>query len=214
MTTVLSEPPQGFVLEDVSWEYYDRTLRELEARHQHVRVTYDDGRMEFMTIGDEHERAKKTIARLIEAYALERDIPITGLGSVTCRRKKLRKGLEPDECYYVVTPAPPIDRSQLDLNKYPPPDLAVEVDITSGSIPRQPIYAALGVREVWRFDGQQIIPMQLTPEGDYRPAEASSRLPELPMSELNRCLQIGLHQSQHEAVKALRDWVRGGGSRT
>lgn len=213
MSTLLSTPPQSFVLEDVSWEYYDRTLRELEARHQHVRVTYDDGRMEFKTLGDEHERTKKTVARLIELYALEQDIPITGLGSITCRRKKLRKGLEPDECYYVNTPAPPMTRKELDLNKYPPPDLAVEIDITQGSIERQPIYEALRVREIWRFDGQRLSVLLRAEQGGYQSSDHSVAFPDLSLEQFNQFVSMAITGTQHEAVRAFRDWLRQNASR-
>src|SRR5581483_8553560 len=112
---------QQLVFERVSWDYYDRTVRELEGSRQ--RVTYCQGRMEIMSPSNRHEGGKKHIARLLEVYALERDIPITGLGSVTCQRKDLQLGLEPDECYYVSTPPPPEEPVPLDLSRLPPPDL-------------------------------------------------------------------------------------------
>src|SRR3954452_18636163 len=98
---------ERFLLDGVTWDYYDRTLRELERQRRRVRVTYDRGRLEFMTLTQLHEFIKKTIARLIETYSVERGIPATGLGSLTCRREDLDRGLEPDECYYVATPPPP-----------------------------------------------------------------------------------------------------------
>lgn len=206
-TTTSPASPSSFVHEGVSWDYYDHTLRELEATGRHVRVTYDDGRMELMTLGDLHEMVKATIGRLIETYALERDIPIVPKGSITCRRKSLGKGLEPDESYYVNTPMPPLSRGGLDLNKYPPPDLAIEVDISESSIDREPIYAALGVREIWRYDGERLSPLHRTAEGVYIPADHSLAFPDLPMEVLNRFLKMAL--SDHaQAVKAFRDWVR------
>lgn len=141
MSTVSVPRGERFLLYGVSWDYYDRTLRELEGQHRRIRVTYDRGRLEFMTLTHLHEFIKKTIGRLIETYSLDRGIPATGLGSLACRREDLDRGLEPDECYYVGRP---------------PPDLAVEVDITVSSVPRQPIYAALGVPEVWRYDGRAV----------------------------------------------------------
>ncbi len=208
MTTFVSSPIQQFVLEGVSWELYDHTLREIEASHQRVNVTYDDGRMEMMTMGGNHERVKKAIARLLELYSLEKDIPITGYGSVTCRRKRLRKGAEPDECYYVQTPPPPGGQEQLDLNKYPPPDLVIEVDITRGSIEREPIYAALGVREIWRYEVGRIVPMHLQ-AGRYESAQGSLAFPELDIEQFNRFLTMALEKSQHEAAKAMRKWLTG-----
>lgn len=208
MSTLMSRPPQKFVMEDVSWAYYDRTLRERDARGSHLRVTYDDGRMELVTTGSRHEQVKKAIARLLEMYSVEMDIPITGLGEVTCRLKRIRKGLEPDECYYITSPVPSMSDKGLDLSKYPPPDLAVEVDITSLSIPRQPIYAALGVPEIWRYRGGEVAVLIRGEAGKYQPAERSLAFPGLPMKQFNRFLKMALTRSQHEAAKALRDWVR------
>ena len=208
MTAVAAQPVQRFVFPDASWDFYTSTLYELEAQGLHTRVTYDDGWMELMTTGDNHERAKKVIARLIEQYSLEMDIPALGLGQITCRRKDLRKGLEPDECYYVRTEPPPMSQGELDLLTYPPPDLAVEVEITRGSIPRQPIYAALGVDEIWRFDGERLTVLHRTPDGRYEPHEKSLAFPELCIDQLNRFIRQALTGNQHEAIKAFRDWVR------
>src|SRR5437016_3982755 len=107
ITQTFPTPESGtsIVLDDVTWEDYEKLLAEIgEGR---TRVTFDSGRMELMSPSPRHDDVKKITARLIETYALECDIPITGWGSTTFRRKDLRKGLEPDECYYVSTPAPP-----------------------------------------------------------------------------------------------------------
>ncbi len=209
--TVASPPPaeQRFLFEGVSWAYYDHTLRELEnAGRRAVRVTYDRGRMEIMTTGARHEQLKRIVGRLIETYAVERDIPITGIGSVTCRREDLDRGLEPDECYYVTSPPPPVEDLSLDLMAYAPPDLAIEVDATRSSIARQPIYAALGVPEVWRFDGRRVAVLHRHPDGRYEPAERSLAFPGLPMDQFNRFLAMALTAGQHEAARAMRDWAK------
>src|SRR5689334_5933647 len=91
-----------FLFEDVTWEFYEQTLEQLERAGQHARVTYDEGRMEMMTTTGWHEDIKKCAARLLETYSIVRDIPIRGIGSLTCKRRDRRKGLEPDECYYIV----------------------------------------------------------------------------------------------------------------
>ena len=210
MTTMMppSESARSFVMEDVSWDYYDHTLREIEAAGRHVRVTFDEGRMELMTLGDKHEWTKKVIARLIETYALEVDVAIFPKGSVTCRRKSLGKGLEPDESYYVSTPMPPISRGGLNLNKYPPPDLAIEVGITASSIEREPIYAALGIRELWRYDGDRVTSLHRSAEGTYIAADHSIAFPDLPMDVFNQFLKLALGESHAHAVKAFRDWAR------
>lgn len=207
----LADPPaqQRFLFEGVSWAYYDQTLRELEnAGRRAVRVTYDRGRMEIMTTGTRHEHIKTTLGRLIETYATERDIPITGAGSVTCRREDLDRGLEPDECYYVTSVPPPVEQILLDLTVDAPPDLAVEVEVTRSSIPRQPIYGALGVPEVWRFDGRRIAILHRRPDGQYEPAERSLAFPSLPIDRFNEFLAMALTIGQHDGVRAMRDWAR------
>lgn len=98
-----------------------------------------------------HERAKKLIGRLIEALSLERNIPISSLGSTTWKRQDLLKGLEPDECYFIQSERLVHGRFDLDLSKDPPPDLAVEMDITNHPMDRLAIHAALGVGEVWHY---------------------------------------------------------------
>ena len=200
------EPEQHLLLDDVSWAYYDQTLRELDGRH--LRITFDQGRLEIMTVGDIHERVKTSAGRLLELYSLERDIPITGLGSITCRREDLQKGLEPDECYYVNRAAPPPTEGELDLHQYEAPDLAIEVDVTSSSIPREPIYAALNVLEVWRFDGSQIAVLRRQSTGKYLASADSAIFPDLPMDIFNRFLRLAIEGSQHKAAVAFRDWLR------
>lgn len=205
VATESSSPPrQQLLLRSVGWEYYEKTLHELES--QHLRITYDRGRMEIMSPSTRHERVKRLIGSLIECYGLERDIWFLALGSVTCRRQDLECGLEPDECYYVTHH--PANQDQLDLTRDPPPDLAVEIDITSSSIPRQPIYGALGVPEVWRFDGQRVNVLLRRADGSYEASDHSLAFPRLDMQSLNRFLAMGVAGDQHTAVKAFRDWLR------
>ena len=201
-------PLEHVLLENVSWDYYEQTLHELDETHIHA--TYDQGRMEIMTLGDRHEIAKKNIARLLEIYAYEKRIPLTGAGSVTCRRKDLKRGVEPDECYYVHTPPPAGTDIQLNLSVYGPPDLVIEVDVTSLSIPRRPIYAALGVAELWHFDGEHLTSLHLQADSTYKPAERSVAFPELPMEQMLRFLRLAYEESQDAAVRALGEWIRAG----
>jgi len=200
------------VFHGVSWEEYSRTLQELEAVGSNAHVTFDNGEMEIMTNGDLHERAKTALGRLLETYALEADIPITGLGQITCRREDLLKGLDPDECYYVTTPVPPKPQGSepLDLHAYPPPDLAIEIEVSQSSVPKQPIYAGLGIAEVWRYDGKQLMLLHLTADGKYASVGHSNAFPALPVDRLRQFLDLALNTSQHAAAKAIRDWVRSG----
>ncbi len=203
------EPQLRSVVMDVSWDYYSRTLEEL-GPSRGFRITFDQGRMEIVTTSNMHERIKKVIARLLEMYAAEADIRIVADGTLTLRREALKRGLEPDECYYVQTPAPPASEGEFDLSIHPPPDLAIEVDISRGSISKMPIYSALKVREVWRYKVGRLVPMHLNNSGDYVVAKGSLAFPTLDMGQFNKFVKLAVEEDVHEAIKALRKWVRSG----
>jgi Uma2 family endonuclease len=204
------EPGQQIYFQNVSWDYYTRTLRAIEDAGYHYRVTFDRGRMEIMTTGALHEMIKKIIARLAERYGDEMNIPVNGLGQVTCRREDLQKGLEPDECFYITTPYPPAPSGgeEMDLAKHPAPDVAIEVDISRGSISKHSIYAALGVKEIWQFDGKRVAPFQRQPDGRYVRAERSEFLPDLSFEDLNRFVAMVHTKSPHEISAAFVAWLR------
>jgi Uma2 family endonuclease len=203
------EPELHSVVMDVSWDYYTRTLEEL-GPSRGFRITFDQGRMEIVRTSNLHERIKTIIARLLEMYAAEADISIVGDGTLTLRREVLNRGLEPDECYYVQTPAPPATEGEFDLSANPPPDLAIEVEISRGSISKMPIYGFLKVREVWRYKAGRVVPMHLTSSGEYRIAKASLASPDLDMVQFNKFLKQAVDETVHDAIKALRKWVRQG----
>ena len=205
----LAPPPSSHrvVLHGVSWSLYQQMLAEVGDGH--LRLTYDRGSLEIMSPSDLHEKVKTVTARLIEAYADAVDIVVEGLGSTTFLREDALRGLEPDECYYVAHAAAVIGKTELDLTIDPPPDLAIEVDISPPSVQRQPIYATLGVPEIWRYDGRRLTSLHRTEQGEYIAAERSLSFPDLPMDELNRFIQIGLTSGQSAAVRALRDWLKG-----
>lgn len=203
-----TEPIEPVLLEGVSWELYEEFLEELDRAKRRVRVTYDDGRMELMTVTNRHEQNKKLLARLVEMYGFEMELDVTGVGSVTLKKPR-RKGLEPDECYYVQTPPPGIDVMALDLKQYPPPDLGIEIDISRSSIPRQPVYAFIAVPEVWRFDGERVSFLHRRNDGEYFVATSSLAFRKLTSDDINRFIGMSSRMSQSAVVRAFRDWLRG-----
>jgi Uma2 family endonuclease len=215
MSRVLTHPPrisldgvQHFVLEDASWALYETLLKEVGSHP--VRMTYDDGRLEMMSPLAEHEGSKRLIGRMIEMLTLMRDMPMKSLGSTTFRRKDRRKGVEPDECYYFKNEAKVRGRKRVDLKKDPPPDLVVEVDIAHGSIPREPIYAAFGVPEIWRFNGVRLQCLHL--EGDrYAARKMSLAFPFLEPARLERFIDKLSHQEETSIIKEFIAWVRKNG---
>jgi Uma2 family endonuclease len=198
---------QHLVLEGVSWEFYEHLLR--EAGDEGIRVTYDEGSIEIMSPLPKHEKWIERIARLIDVMAYERDIVIECLGSTTFRKKQRRKGLEPDKCFYVRHAAEAREMEEaFDPAVNPPPDLAIEVDITRRSIPREPIYAALGVPELWRLDKSELVVRVLNGD-EYVDSAASLSFPFLPMTEFQRYV---LRMADEPVTQVLREfgvWVRG-----
>jgi Uma2 family endonuclease len=196
---------QHFVLENASWEIYEKLLREVGNRP--IRLTYDEGRLEIMSPLPEHERPKKIIGRMIEMLAFELDVSMISLGSTTFSRKDKAKGLEPDECYYFKNEQRMRGRKRLDMKKDPPPDLVVEIDITSRSIGRDPIYAALGVPEVWRYDGRRLQCLHLQ-SGEYHVRKHSLAFPFLEPAQLQRFLDMLPQHDETSIIKAFVAWVR------
>lgn len=213
MTLTAVEPvvmPVGesrILLEPVSWALYQQILREL-GDSAAIRLAYDNGRLEIMSPSPSHEEVKKIAARLIEAYADALEIDIQGLGSMTMSREDLKQGIEPDECYYVQSFSAIADKDELDLDVDPPPDLAMEIDISPPAMGKQSIYAGLGVSEIWRYDRGRFRVLTRTGDGIYVEAKQSLCFPGLPIDEFNRFVQIGLKSHQPAAVRALRQWIK------
>lgn len=196
---------QCFLLHGVDWDFYEELLRRLDDRH--VFVTYDRGDLELMSPSQDHEVYKSLIRRFIEQLTLELNIPIMSLGSMTFRRKKLKRGLEPDECYYIQNEAR-VRMIEIDLKRDPPPDLALEVEISRRLLDRVSIYAKLGVPEIWRFDGKSLRILLRGPDGDYHPSDRSASLPMLPPADLVRFIRLRATLDETTLVRQFRAWVR------
>jgi Uma2 family endonuclease len=194
------------VLHDVSWDLYKQLLREVGNRP--IRMTFDNGSLEIMSPLPRHEKWGNRIGRMIEIISLELNLPIEPLGSTTFKRKKLGKGLEPDECYYIQNAAAVRGKDRFNLAVDPPPDLAVEVDITSRSIKREPIYRALGVPELWRFRANRLAVRLLGPDKTYLPSGVSAAFPFLPLAIFEAFLLRMEHEEQTSVLREFRDWVR------
>lgn len=206
MITSLTKSANRALLENISWQTYQSLLKDYEERSG-IRLTYDRGKLEIMTPLDPHESSKKLIGRFVEAATEELNIEIRSLGSRTCQREDLARGLEPDQCYYIQNEKIVRGIDQIDLNQYPPPDLVIEIDITSSSINRLDIYLALGVPEVWRYDGNGLIILRLE-NGEYSECEISPTLPQLRPSEVMRFLELSKTMGETSLIKMFREWVR------
>ena len=206
MTTTLIQSANRFLLKNISWQTYEALLKDMESQPG-IRLTYDRGILEIMAPLDPHETYSTLIGRFVETLTEELNIEIRSLGSRTCKREDLARGLEPDECYYIQNELVVRHLEQIDLNQDPPPDLAIEIDITSSSINRLDLYAALGVPEVWRYDGSQLIIYQLQ-DGEYLVCANSPTFPQLTSSEIIRFLELRKTTGETSLSRLFRQWVR------
>lgn len=197
-------PETRFVLSGVPWGLY-HALRENDAS-QRVRMTYDDGVLELMSPSNDHEAIKRLIGRMIEAFTEELGISARSLSSSTWQRPDLPKGLEADECYYILNHHRVRERRRIDLAIDPAPDLAVEVEISRGSVQRMSIYAALGVLEVWRWHHGELSAWALE-EGRYVEREFSLNLPMLRVKDLEPFLEFELAADETSWIRDFRLWV-------
>jgi Uma2 family endonuclease len=200
--------PMGgtLTLYGVSWEEYEALLDELHDKAGR-RVSYDAGRLEIMSPLPEHEEYKEIISDLARAYAEENRLPLEKRGSATWKSRRLRKGTEPDTCFYITNASRIVGKRQIDLESDPPPDIAVEVDTTSASLHKFAIYAALGVPEIWRYDGKQV-EIYVLIEGSYVAGDSSNLLSGLSRSMLTEFIEISKTQGQTATLELFRARLR------
>jgi len=194
------------ILRGIHWDTYQNLVRDLESQAA-IRLTFDDGILEIMMPLPPHERYKKLLGRFVEVMTEELGIEIRSLGSTTWSREDLRKGLEPDECYYVQNELVVRGKDDIDLEFLPPPDLAIEVDSTTSSMNRMEIYAALGVPEVWRFD-MEVLTIWCLVDGVYQSREVSLVLPMFSSVVLMDFLGLSLTMGETSLMRHVRLWVR------
>ena len=205
MSSVSSLAENRVVLGNVSWSTYLTLVQDTE--NPRGRMAYDQGVLEIMSPSATHETVKKLIGRMVETYTLDRGIDIRSLGSTTFKRDDLAKGIEADECYYIQNTAIVLGVDEIDLAIHPPPDLAVEIDISRSSSIKLAIYAALQVAEVWRYDGETIHVMHWR-DGKYVEGVDSEVLPQFPIHETVRLLQQQASIGETELVRQFQAFVR------
>ncbi len=171
-TTTISE--QRFLLPGYyTWKEFE-IIETLTADAADLRITYLDGCIEFMTLGEQHESIKKILAILIEAYLFEKGINFIPVGSATRRAKEKNASFEPDESYYIG-------------EKKGNPDLAIEVNITSGSIDKLEKYKRFNITEVWFWENNQLSLYYLKND-NYEQINQSELLPDFDIDLLIRCV--------------------------
>jgi Uma2 family endonuclease len=206
MTAILTSSNHLMVLHGIHWTTYQALIRDLESEPS-KRLTYNQGTLEIMVPLPPHERYKSLMGRLVEVTTEETATEIVSLGSTTWSREDLQTGLEADECFYIQNEPAVRGKDEINLTVDPPPDLAIEVGNTKSSLNRLAIYQAIGVPEVWRFDGESLTIYQLV-EGGYQPQEVSRVLPLLRRTDILGFLQKSRTLGETTGVREFRQWVR------
>jgi Uma2 family endonuclease len=207
MATVQAPSEQRLTLYGVSWPEYRRMLRAFSERPS-VRMTYDRGTLELMTLSLEHESLVRFFNLLILALTLEFGLPVRGGGSTTFERRRRRRGLEPDECYWIAHEPLVRGKDKIDLRHDPPPDLALEVDVSYSTLNRMGIYAALGVPEVWRYDGRALSFHVLGPSGTYNVVANSQAMPPVASADLSGLLPLRGKLDENAVFRHFQSWAK------
>ena len=194
------------VLNHLSWQQFQNLLDDL-GDNRSARIAYDNGSLEIMTPLPEHEYYKQAISIVIEdmAEVLEQDYEC--LGSSTWKREVKKVGIEPDNCFYFQNESLIRGKLVFDLDRDPPPDLALEIDLTSKSLDRFPIYARLGVPEIWCYDSGVLKIYQLE-QGTYLEQSQSLIFPTLKIQEIPDLIEGYRYLGRRKFRQAVREWVK------
>ncbi|BAY30262.1 hypothetical protein NIES2107_21060 [Nostoc carneum NIES-2107] len=193
------------LIKNISWSAYKNILAEL-GENRNSRISYSQGMLEIMAPLPEHEVSKKIIGNLVEILLEELDIEFWSLGSTTFDQEKMDAGVEPDDCFYIQNEAAVRGKDRIDLTIDPPPDLAIEIDITSRT--RFNNYEVLGVPELWRWKGNRL-EINVMINGKYVASTASAVFPNLPIAQvIPEYLMRSKVEGRNATMKAFRAWVR------
>lgn len=202
----ISVPPgERVILQDVTWQEFEAILEEL-GEHRSSRLAYDKGTLEIMVPLPEHEASKEIIGDLVKALLEELDLEFCSLGSTTFKNQQMAQGIEPDQCFYIRNEAAVRGKNRIDLTVDPPPDLGLEIDVTSRTHPS--VYEILGVPELWRFEEGKL-QINVLRSGNYVEVPESPNFPGLSLVEaIPAYLEQARSTGRNATLKAFRQWVR------
>jgi Uma2 family endonuclease len=198
-------PGQRAVLHDIVWSKFEEIMQEL-GEHRATRIAYFNETLEIRMPLPEHERAKVMIGDLLKILLDELAQEWESLGSSTFKKQIMKAGIEPDDCFYIKNYAAMIGKKRLDMTVDPPPDLAIEVDLTSDT--QVSAYEALGVAEIWRYkDGR--LDISVLQAGSYVESPYSLQFPNIPVIEgITKCLERGAEIPMSAVRREFQHWVR------
>jgi len=206
MSVVAHHPETRIVLSNVSWATFEALLADTDQRGAHF--VYDHGILEIMSPSVEHEWYHRLLGRLVEAFTLERNIPIRSTAATTLKDQLKDRGLEADESYYITNESLVRGLIDLDLTRDPPPDLAIEVEISRSAMDKLAICGDLGVSEVWFYDGESLRMYARQVKGTYETMVRSVELPRLTRETVETFLARRHECDETTWIRTFHQWVR------
>ncbi|HBL13175.1 MAG TPA: hypothetical protein DD379_17610 [Cyanobacteria bacterium UBA11162] len=202
---LIVQPGHQVLIQDVSWQQFETILEELGERRA-ARISYSSGVLEIMVPLPEHEKDKEIIGELVRILLDELGINFEVLGSTTFKSEQMKQAIEADTCFYIKNYQAVIGKNRIDLTVDPPPDLAIEIDITSRT--QFENYQRLGVPELWRYT-RRGLQINLLEDGKYVESNYSPNFPGIPIIEvINQTVKQNLSMGRSQAIREFRGWVR------
>ena len=199
-------PESPFTLRKVSWATYKALMADV-GDHRPWRIAYDSGVLELRMPLLKHETPKRLLENFVETAADEVEIEILEAGALTLEREDLKRAIEPDSCFYIQNELQVRGKDDINLPEDPPPDLAIESDLTSSSLNKFNIYASLGVQELWRYR-KEILEVYVLVGGEYKRSEVSLAFDFLPIPEIPNFIQQSKSIGQRAAVRLFKKRIR------
>lgn len=195
------------LLTGIDWAGFQDIVRVLDDRRV-PRLTYDEGNLELMSPSYWHDAIARTLGIFVFMLARGLGRPCRDAGTTRWERPDLEKAKEADACFYLEHEPVIRGLKEIDLNIHPPPDLAIEVELTHSLADALKVYAALGVPEVWRHDGQALDFLHLEADGTYAARDRSRSFPGLRSWEVLGWVQRADAIDQAAWSAEVEDWAR------
>ena len=202
----LSVPPgHRIILHNISWQEFEEILTEL-GENRASRLAYYQGNLEIKMPLPKHEVAKVIIGDLVKIILEELEIDCECFGSTTFKRQDMNSGIEPDDSFYIKNHVQMIGKEKIDLNIDPPPDLVIEIDVTSKT--QLDAYLALAVPEVWRYENDKL-QINIWQDGKYIESKVSPNFPDLQIAEIiPQFVEESRILGRSPTLRKFRQWVK------
>ena len=206
-SAVVNLPCEKIILRNVAWTTYENLIAE-QPESAGLHFYYDDGDLEIMTESYKHGKISSLLELIVVALADELDVDFVPAGETTFKKKEEKKGFEGDGSFYFQNAALVRAKDEIDLAKDPPPELVIEIGITNPSLPKFPIFAGIGVAEIWRYDGTEVRFYRLQENGEYAESAESVCLRNVKSEVVTRLLESSFELPRKELLKKIKQSIK------